>query len=609
VSAERERKRPVNPTVYPGVAASRAGPAAVVGHDPPASPAALQPTSERNAMRVLLTVLVSVFVLAPVSPALAQGKRTSGQTASGESTFFSTVQLEPASSVDPFSNGDLWPAAWSDDGRLYLANGDGWGFGPTSPWADLVVNALDGHPNDGGLKGVRLAAGAGVGSVWSDPERYNRKPTGMVSVDGVLYLAVQDLNRSGAGSFNDAPAATILRSDDKGRSWNWDRQSPMFDDYVFTTIMFLDYGRDGVDNTFDEYLYAYGLDHNWRDSFSDTVPDPTELFLARVPKDGVQDRSRWEFYTGDLAGRASWSAPGDIDARQPVLVDERRLYTDTLYPVQPSDLSVLSQGSVVYNRPLDRYIYTSWTEYTFEFYEAPAPWGPWRRFLSHDFGLYPWSQNSFGGYGTVIPSKFIAEDGREMWVGSSTFMGGVQRYNFSLRRLLVTPYRFTIPANLPGPDNLALPEHARDPTPISRVSPRSGYLDGLRDGVRDTAEDSWSGERKAEDYWGYTWSRAYNLNTLVYTNGFVDEGGGWFEDLTVQVRQGFEWVDVMGLSITPEYEGGVDLAEFATFTITFDETWGDGVRIKGGPGGTGSFTSISELEVYYRAERGPAGPR
>jgi hypothetical protein len=53
----------------------------------------------------------------------------------------------------------------------------------------------------------------------------------MICVDGVLYLAVQDL----ALDFDDAPAATICRSDDKGRTWTWDKSAPMFGDYVFTT--------------------------------------------------------------------------------------------------------------------------------------------------------------------------------------------------------------------------------------------------------------------------------------------------------------------------------------------------------------------------------------
>jgi hypothetical protein len=544
--------------------------------------------------------MILMFILASLITATAQVNQMSQKLITPpESTFFSTVLVEQTARVSTFSNGDLWPVAWSDDDYLYLANGDGWGFGATSPWADIVVNRLSGHPQESNLNGVRIAAGAILGPIWSDPERYNRKPTGMLSVEGALYLAVQDLNKDGPNSFNDAPAATILRSDDKGRTWAWNEESPMFSDYQFTTIMFLDYGKDSGDNLFDDYVYAYGLDYNWRDSFNDVVEDPTKLYLARMPKDAVQDRSRWEFYTGDLNGKASWSVPGDINARQPVLQDERRVYQHLLYPLSVSNLSVLSQGSVVYNKPLNRYLYTSWTEYTFEFYEAPTPWGPWKRFISKDFGLYPWTDNSYGGYATVIPSKFINGDGQEMWVSSSTFAGGVNNYKYSLRKLRVTPFQPTTPSNTPRLANLASQEHGQDATPISKAGPHYGNIHILNDGSRDGSEDSWNGEVKKEDYWGYTWSQAYNLNTLVYTTGRIDEGGGWFETFTVQVRQNFEWQEVDNLAVFPEYSEDASVLANTAFTLTFDGTWGDGVRIVGKPGGLGAFTSIAELEVYY----------
>lgn len=76
----------------------------------------------------------------------------------------------------------------------------------------------------------------------------------------------------------------------------------MFKDYVFTTIMFLDYGKDNG-NSPDGYVYAYGLDYNWRDSFSGRVTDPTNLYLARVPGNSVQDRSKWEFFSGTAGSR------------------------------------------------------------------------------------------------------------------------------------------------------------------------------------------------------------------------------------------------------------------------------------------------------------------
>jgi hypothetical protein len=517
-----------------------------------------------------------------------------------ESTFFSTVTIEESSSYNTASDGDLWPTAWSDDDNLYTVNGDGKGFDLNAPWSDIVVNQItEGHPATKNIKGNRLSSGDAVGSVWNDPKEYNRKPTGMLSVDGVLYMAVQDLNKGGGWrAFNDAPSATILKSTDKGKTWEWDKSKPMFDDYIFTTIMFLDYGKDSENNPTEEYVYAYGMDYNWRDSFIDTVEDPTNLYLARVPKASIQDRSTWEFYSGNLKGKEKWNK--NIKQRKPVLQDERRVYSDTLHATNPDNSTVLSQASVVYNKALDRYIYTSWTEFTFEFYESPTPHGPWKKFLSKDFGVYPWFNNHHGGYGVVMPSKYISDDGTEMWVNSNTFMGQAQVYKMSFRKLKATPYVKTEPTNESSDKNLALPTNSKDVTPTSKYSAHNSHLNYMNDGNKGHSEDNWNGERKQEDWWGYTWSQSYNMNKVVYTTGNMYPDGGWFNDIKVQVRQNFKWVDVENLEGVPAYPNSNSAGKNQSYTFIFDKTWGDGVRIIGTPGGNATFTSIGELEVYNK---------
>lgn len=338
------------------------------------------------------------------------------------------------------SDGDLWPSCWSDDDALYAANGDGAGFGDT--FFDIAVNRLTGAPIEAdGIDGEFLAGGDEVGQVWSGPG-FTRKPTGMLCVGGSLYLAVQDLRED----FNETPAATIARSDDHGRTWQWDTSTPMFDDHVFTTIWFADYGRDAAGAPDADYAYAYGLDGNWRDSFDDSVADPTELFLARVPVASVQDADTWQFYAGEPGdANATWT--DDISGKKPVLVDDRLRHPDqapgeTGQTVGASNLTVISQGGVTHLPRLDRYIYTSWTELTFEFYEAPKPWGPWTLFLSEDFGPYPWTDERYGGYATTIPSKFLSDDNRSAWVQSNICPcapAGTTSYWFGLRELSLHP--------------------------------------------------------------------------------------------------------------------------------------------------------------------------
>lgn len=368
-----------------------------------------------------------------------QKKQNSDGVIPEKSTFFRSASIENSDTFNTQSQGDLWASCWSDDDNLYAANGDGDGFTVESPnivntppnsgsylIKDIAISKIEGTPEN--LRGETVSSGDEISQIWNNPEAYNRKPTGMVCVDGDLYLAVQDLNKD----FNDVPSATIVKSTDKGKTWTWDKSKPMFDDHTFTTIMFLDYGKDNA-HAIDDYVYAYGLDHNWRDSFTNRVEDPTKLFLARVSKDSILERSTWEFYSGEVNGEQTWTK--DINKRLAVLQDDRVIYRGI--HSTPKNLTVLSQGSIVYNQPLNRYIYTSWTEYTFEFYESPAPWGPWKLFLSKDFGEYPWTDTQNGGYATTIPSKFISSDGRTMYVQSNTFMGGINNYNFSLRKLFV----------------------------------------------------------------------------------------------------------------------------------------------------------------------------
>lgn len=329
------------------------------------------------------------------------------------------LEVADAPTVKGGADGDLWPNCWGSDGQVYAAYGDGKGFGGSG--SDIGVTRISGTP-ESGLDGTNLAQGDALGQVWSG-SGFTRKPTGMACVGGKKYLAVEDLS----GDFNQAPASTIASSND-GVHWEWDTKKPMFSDGVFTTVMFLDYGK-GYRHAHDGYVYAYGLDGNWRDSYSDVVPDPTELFLARVPRDDVQDRSKWEFYQGTSHDKPTWTTR--IAEKQPVLTDTRRSLLGH---------SVISQGGVVYLPSQHRYLYTSWTENTFEFYAAKQPWGPWTHTNSVDFGAYPWTTDKFGGYGLSLPSKFISKNGKSAWLQSNVCPcapAGMSDYDFSLRTVQI----------------------------------------------------------------------------------------------------------------------------------------------------------------------------
>lgn len=418
----------------------------------------------------------------------------------------------------------------------------------------------------------------------------------MVCVNGDLYLAVQELKQ---GTLDHAPSATIVKSTDKGATWTSDRSRPMFSDQTCTTVMFLDYGKDNAGSP-DGYVYAYGLDHNWRDTF-DPDPDPADLYLARVPATSVQDRSAWRFYAGNSAGTPQWTP--DIGQRVSVLHDDHRIYQNVTTAGRARDLSVISQGGVVYDKPLNRYLYTSWTEYTYEFYEAPTPRGPWKHFTAKDFGGYPWTHAKHGGYATTIPSKYISADGRSVWLQSNVCpcgggypAGDFWAYTFSLRRMSLTP-------SVPTPDNR--PDAARDlargpgTVPVERLTHFGTAI--YNDGNTAHNEDDWNDERKPTSWWGYTWPRTYRLDRVAYTTATMFGDGGWFSSAPrIQVRRAGVWTDVTGQRVTPSYFTSPSAGTNRTYVFDFDTTTGDGMRVIGGSGGTQTFTSIAELEAYYR---------
>jgi hypothetical protein len=510
-----------------------------------------------------------------------------------QSTYFSTAAEESYSTYQMTGDGDLWPSCWADDGNLYAANGDGKNFANT--FYAMAVGKISGTLPD--LTGAFVAGD--VGNNYSG-NPYTDKPTGMLCIGGAIYLAYQNLNET---TFEDAPAASIVESLDHGATWSVNPAVPMFgvpDDssdpaaYKFTTIFFLDYGQNSA-NAIDGYVYAYGLDNDWRDE--------TSVYLARVPKASVLDRSAWQFYSGIGGSTPTWSS--DITQKSAVLTDQRELYPVMFGTDCPADQKIIAQGGAVYDRPLNRYIMATWGCATHEFYEAPQPWGPWSHFLSNDFGPLRLTDNR-GQYGISIPSKFISQDGQTLYLQSNVCCSG-DSYTYSLRRLYLQTYASASPANSLASDNLALKPGTRAISKSTHFGSLCGLncSDQLNNGPLSNSEDDYDEESKTVDWWGYTWPQPYNINQIVYTTGTMFSNGGWYAgDLRVQVKQNFQWIDVPGATVTPTYPYSSGAGSQTAYSFSFPDTWGDGVRITGTPGGTAFFTSISRLAVYYSSTSG-----
>ncbi|MFD0960971.1 Ig-like domain-containing protein [Paenibacillus chungangensis] len=168
------------------------------------------------------------------------------------------------------------------------------------------------------------------------------------------------------------------------------------------------------------------------------------------------------------------------------------------------------------------------------------------------------------------------------------------------------------PVNAKNDDNIALTEGA---ALVSLGDQFNNALGQMTDENKNTANWNFatslneSAQGREEDYWGLTFDNYYGFNKVVYTTGPMFPDGGWFIDnsLKVQVRQYAVWVDVTGLNVTPQYPyyntaGPAANNTGTSYTFTFDDSWGDGIRIYGKPykhSNDFTFTTIVEFEAYY----------
>ena len=113
-------------------------------------------------------------------------------------------------------SGDNWPITWVDDDLCITAWGDGPGFdGPTSRDAGLSLGfaRISGNPpqvrGEDFATSVDTPEGGGSSGI---------KASGLLMVDGVLYMFARNYKPPGSNDFTNAILAS---SRDRGKSWQW----------------------------------------------------------------------------------------------------------------------------------------------------------------------------------------------------------------------------------------------------------------------------------------------------------------------------------------------------------------------------------------------------
>ncbi len=316
------------------------------------------------------------------------------------SSVITGIEWAPTESIVYKAEGsDNWPLTWANDGHMYTTFGDGWGFEPKVPQKlSLGFVRIEGEPEN--FTGVNIRS--------SDEQmgdgRSGRKASGILSLDGVLYMLVRNANHQGKQSI-------LAWSNDHAQNWTW--ADWRWEEFGYS--VFLNFGQDytGVPNSLQGYVYFYSPDTP--DAYNET----DHVILGRAPVDQITQEDAYEFFAGvDDSGNPIWK--DDIRERESVFT----------FP------NGCNRMDVTYNAGLKRYLMTMRSRSQaggknhFSIYDAPQPWGPWTTvYYAETWEIrgreIPLStSNQHWGEVAHIPSKWISEDGTEfhlVFAGNDSF--------------------------------------------------------------------------------------------------------------------------------------------------------------------------------------------
>ena len=327
------------------------------------------------------------------------------------SRFIASVLL--AGEKKRWGTGDMWPITWADDDNLYGGAGDNSGS-PMNFWR------IAGPPGAVGMTEIK--------NFPVDPKKYCRppshpthgiKPSGLLFLDAVMYLAVEAMNYGDNPVFNRQRNihGWIITSRDYGKTWDVEATPVDFFTGRLSSAHFLQFGK-AYAGARDGFVYAYfpaGEDGNsyWENGDG--------LLLGRVPRERVLEREAWQFWKGHGASDVcEW---GHDEDAQPVFQYARMTGSDHVVYNAGLKRYILGnysffdrrkphgwQGDGKRPRPLHQCEPESHFPSQLTLFEAPQPWGPWSLFHRDD------NWGCWGGYQPNFPAKWMSADGREMFM-------------------------------------------------------------------------------------------------------------------------------------------------------------------------------------------------
>src|SRR5205823_13592492 len=198
------------------------------------------------------------------------------------------ISWAPTSSiVRQATDSDNWPITWADDDNLYTAYGDGQGFDPKVP-TKLSLGFAKVQGPATGFTGINIRSPTGE---QAGDGAAGKKASGMLMVNGVLYMWVRNVDLNGNQS-------QLAWSSDHAVTWTW--SSWKFTEFGYTT--FLNFGKNYAEAR-DGYVYSYSPDT------ASAYVGTDRFVLMRAPTNQITTRTAYQFFKGlDASGSPIWTA-------------------------------------------------------------------------------------------------------------------------------------------------------------------------------------------------------------------------------------------------------------------------------------------------------------
>ncbi len=319
---------------------------------------------------------------------------------------------------EPEKRGDTFPVTWAGDDNIYTSAGD-------PVWPDkgsgLDVERLAGPAPSYHIERVNLMKDY---SGWGG---CGPKPTGLISVHGVLYLAFQNMTGCPPlppnaldimATYGHGYDAQIVQSLDFGKTWTPNIETisrPMFPGRTFGAPAFINFGKDNF-GARDNFVYAISGE-GWDNG--------AHLRLGRVPANEILNAGAWQWVSAlHSNNKPDWST--SMAASIPVLT-------------HPGYLGCVD---MVYVPKVRRYLVLSWHHKVkcnpdagseLIMYDSPEPWGPFTLVHHED----PWGSAELNPYNPRLPLKWLDPVTLEGWMlfsGSWRDGGKTPYYRTHVRR-------------------------------------------------------------------------------------------------------------------------------------------------------------------------------